>query len=61
MVGIDDSNSLTVVGGAVVTREKRGENSDKWNWEAILCSDPEMLIRQASRYEKHVVSCRDFA
>ena len=32
-----------------VTRSNEAENMTGWCWESVLCSDPEMLIRQASR------------
>ena len=32
-----------------VTRSNEAESMTGWCWESVLCSDPEMLIRQASR------------
>ncbi len=32
-----------------VTRSTENEELSGWCWESVLCSDPEMLIRQASR------------
>lgn len=31
--------------------DRSGENEEiaRWNWETVLCSDPESLMRQASR------------
>jgi len=33
-----------------VTRSGENEAVDNWSWEKVLCSDPEMLIRNASRH-----------
>ena len=32
-----------------VRRSVENEEMERWCWESVLCSDPEMLIRQASR------------
>ena len=42
-VDVPDQNLYTANPAALTT------NMDKWSWERVLCSDPEMLIRQASR------------
>jgi hypothetical protein len=35
--------------GPAVTRSNETDDMNGWCWESVLCSDPEMLIRQASR------------
>ena len=44
--GVDggDDASLYTANAAALTSDM-----NKWSWERVLCSDPEMLIRQASR------------
>ena len=44
-------NSTEMFGeeSGAVTRSNENEEMESWCWESVLCSDPEMLIRQASR------------
>eukprot|EP00094_Tigriopus_californicus_P012208 TCALIF_11799-PA protein Name:"Protein of unknown function" AED:0.55 eAED:0.55 QI:0/0.5/0.33/0.66/1/1/3/0/157 len=41
--------SLMGIESGAVTRSGETEEMNNWCWEKVLCSDPEMLIRQASR------------
>lgn len=36
-----------------MTRSGENEEMEGWCWESVLCSDPEMLIRQASRHSEN--------
>lgn len=41
---VDESNNLYAADTAALT-----SNIETWSWERVLCSDPELLLRQASR------------